>query len=76
VSTLPQWLESDFACGRDGKRILPRWKQQGRVRVELGWLQEWYFIVGVLVAFIGFCTLVGLVYVVYLIHAMTGGDFR
>src|SRR5271157_3933724 len=29
---LAQWLESDFACGRDGKRILARWKQQGRVR--------------------------------------------
>src|SRR5271166_5550894 len=39
---LAQWLESDFACGRDGKRILARWKQQGRVRVDLNWLQEWY----------------------------------
>src|SRR6266481_7361273 len=39
---LAQWLESDFVCGRDGKRILARWKQQGRVRVELNWLQEWY----------------------------------
>src|SRR6516225_8836812 len=35
-------LESDFVCGRDGKRILARWKQQGRVRVDLSWLQEWY----------------------------------
>jgi len=34
---LAQWLESDFVCGRDGKRILPRWKQQGRVRVGLSW---------------------------------------
>src|SRR5262249_30401700 len=24
------------------KRILARWKQQGRVRVDLNWLQEWY----------------------------------
>ncbi|HTD13538.1 MAG TPA: hypothetical protein VK673_00055, partial [Chthoniobacterales bacterium] len=39
---LAQWLESDFVCGRDGKRILPRWKQQGRVRVDLNWLQGWY----------------------------------
>jgi transposase len=39
---LAQWLESDFVCGRDGKRILAPWKQQGRVRVELHWLQEWY----------------------------------
>jgi hypothetical protein len=37
-----QWLESDFVCGRDGKRILARWQQQGRVRVDLNWLQEWY----------------------------------
>jgi hypothetical protein len=39
---LAPWLESDFVCGRDGKRILARWKQRGRVRVELNWLQEWY----------------------------------
>lgn len=39
---LAQWLESDFVCGRDGNRILARWKQQGRVRVDLSWLQEWY----------------------------------
>jgi hypothetical protein len=39
---LAQWLESDFVCGRDGKRILAAWKQQGRVRVDLNWLQEWY----------------------------------
>jgi transposase len=39
---LAQWLESDFVCGGDGQRILARWKQQGRVRVDLNWLQEWY----------------------------------
>jgi transposase len=39
---LAQWLESDFVCGGDGKRILAPWKQQGRVRVDLNWLQEWY----------------------------------
>src|SRR5258707_15793304 len=39
---LAQWLESDFVCGRDGKRILAPWKQQGRVRVDLNWLQEWF----------------------------------
>jgi hypothetical protein len=32
---LAQWLESDFVCGRDGKRIVPHWKQRGRVRVDL-----------------------------------------
>ena len=35
---LGQWLESDFVCGRDGKRIVARWKQQGRVRVDLNWI--------------------------------------
>jgi hypothetical protein len=35
---LAQWLESDFVCGGDGKRILAPWKQQGRVRVDLNWL--------------------------------------
>jgi transposase len=39
---LAQWLESDFVCGGDGQRILAPWKQQGRVRVDLNWLQEWY----------------------------------
>ena len=39
---LAQWLESDFVCGRDGERILARWQQQGRVRVDLNWLQDWY----------------------------------
>jgi transposase len=47
---LGQWLESDFVCGRNGKRILARWKQQGRVRVELNWLQEWYRTLDQLVA--------------------------
>ena len=36
---LAQWLESDFVCGRDGERILARWQQQGRVRVDLNWLK-------------------------------------
>src|ERR1700737_41448 len=47
---LAQWLESDFVCGRDGKRILASWKQQGRVRVDLNWLQEWYRTLDQLVA--------------------------
>ena len=47
---LAQWLESDFVCGRDGKRILARWKQQGRVRVDLNWLQDWYRTLDQLVA--------------------------
>src|SRR6266446_3421422 len=47
---LAQWLESDFVCGRDGERILAPWKQQGRVRVDLNWLQEWYRTLDQLVA--------------------------
>lgn len=39
---LADWLETDFACDRDGARITPKWKQNGRVRVEAGWLQQWY----------------------------------
>ena len=34
---LAQWLESDFVCGRDGKRMLARWQQQGRVRGQRVW---------------------------------------
>ena len=39
---LAEWLETDFACDRQGNRFEPRWKQQGRVRVDLAWLQRWY----------------------------------
>lgn len=39
---LGEWLETDFACDRQGNRFLPLWKQQGRVRVDLNWLQGWY----------------------------------
>jgi len=39
---LAAWLETDFVCDRRGTRFLPAWKQQGRVRVDLSWLQRWY----------------------------------
>ncbi|MFQ5955996.1 MAG: IS1634 family transposase [Kiloniellales bacterium] len=39
---MADWLESDFVCDRYGRRIAPRWKRRGRVRVDLGWLQRWY----------------------------------
>ena len=39
---LAAWLETDFVCDRRGRRFLPQWKTQGRVRVDLTWLQRWY----------------------------------
>lgn len=39
---LADWLETDFACDRRGERFVPEWKQRGRVRVDLSWLQRWY----------------------------------
>ncbi len=39
---LAGWLESDYVCDRVGRRYLPHWKQQGRVRVDLTMLQYWY----------------------------------
>jgi transposase len=39
---LAGWLETDFVCDRRGRRVVPQWKPQGRVRVDLTWLQRWY----------------------------------
>src|ERR1700674_2563280 len=39
---LAEWLETDYVCDRAGRRYRPRWKQQGRVRVDLRQLQCWY----------------------------------
>lgn len=39
---LADWLETDFVCDRKGDRFVPQWKQSGRVRVDLNWLQQWY----------------------------------
>lgn len=39
---LAGWLETDYVCDRVGRRYLPHWKQQGRVRVDLKVLQYWY----------------------------------
>ena len=39
---LAGWLETDYVCDRVGRRYLPHWKQQGRVRVDLAKLQYWY----------------------------------
>jgi transposase len=39
---LAEWLETDYLCDRAGRRYLPRWKQHGRVQVDLAQLQCWY----------------------------------
>lgn len=39
---LAGWLETDYVCDRVGRRYLPHWKQQRRVRVDLKVLQCWY----------------------------------
>jgi transposase len=39
---LANWLETDFACDRHGRRYVPVWKQKVRVRVDLRQLQCWY----------------------------------
>jgi transposase len=39
---LAEWLETDYVCDRAGRRYVPCWKTQGRVKVDLGQLQCWY----------------------------------
>jgi transposase len=39
---LAGWLETDSICDRRGRRYLPCWKQQARVRVDWQQLQSWY----------------------------------
>lgn len=39
---LGTWLETQYVVDRGGKRYLPRWKERGRVKVDLAWLQPFY----------------------------------
>ena len=39
---LAGWLESHYVCDRHGGRWFPQWENNGRVRVNLSWLQRWY----------------------------------
>ena len=39
---LANWLETDYVCDRHGRRYVPCWKRQNRVRVDLRQLQYWY----------------------------------
>lgn len=48
--SLADWLDTDYVCDARGNRFRPKWKQQGRVRVDLSWLQQWYRTLDELVA--------------------------
>ena len=39
---LAGWLETDFVCDRQGRRFLPYWHQNRRVRVHPRQLDAWY----------------------------------
>ncbi len=43
---LSWWLDESYVCGRDGKRILPDWRQEitkeNRVRIRWKQLKQWY----------------------------------
>jgi transposase len=39
---LAGWLETDYVCTRDGRRFVPNWFQQNRVRVHHRQLDAWY----------------------------------
>jgi len=39
---LADWLETDYICDRRGRRYVPSWKRQGRVKVDFAQLQRWY----------------------------------
>jgi len=39
---LARWLETDFVCDRKGRRVIPHWHQNRRVRVHPRQLDAWY----------------------------------
>ena len=43
------WLETLYAVDRRGERFLPVWKRQGRVKVDLGWLKQFYRVLDILI---------------------------
>jgi len=43
---LAGWLESDWVCDSEGRRLMPCWKRSGRVKVDHRQLDRWYRVVG------------------------------
>lgn len=39
---LAGWLETDFLCDRQGRRFVPQWRSNRRVRVDFRQLEAWY----------------------------------
>lgn len=46
---LAGWLESSYVVDRRGERFLPVWKSQGRVKVDLVWLNQFYRTLDILI---------------------------
>ena len=46
---LARWLETDFVCDRQGRRFVPHWHQNRRVRVHHRQLGAWYRTLDVLI---------------------------
>jgi len=46
---LGAWLETQYAVNRSGKRYVPVWKEQGRVKVDLKWLESFYRTLDILI---------------------------
>lgn len=46
---LAGWLESSYVVDRRGDRFLPLWKSQGRVKVDLVWLNQFYRTLDILI---------------------------
>lgn len=46
---LARWLESSYVVDRRGERFLPVWKSQGRVKVDLVWLNQFYRTLDILI---------------------------
>lgn len=47
---LAGYLDTVYSCDRAGERIVPVWKQRGRVKVDLKWLNPFYRALDVLIA--------------------------